>query len=63
MDIVHVPQGGALDRWSRLQRFFRYEGRFGALRFSARFDIVELTPPGEPPPGRELGPQEGAERP
>jgi hypothetical protein len=60
MDIVHVPQRRTLDRWSRLQRYFRFEGRLGGLRYGARFEIHELTPPEGPPPGREI--EGGAER-
>ena len=58
MPIVHVPPRRTLDGWSRLQRFFRFEGRLGGMRYRARFEIVELTPPDDPPAGHELRPVE-----
>ena len=59
MPIVHVPQRRTLDGWSRLQRFFRFEGRLGGMRYRAHFEVVELTAPDAPPPGQELNPPEG----
>ena len=56
MPIVHVPPRRTLDGWSRLQRFFRFEGRLGGMRYRARFEIVELTPPDDAPAGQEPGP-------
>lgn len=55
MPIVHVPQRRSPGGWATLRRFFSFQGRFGGMRYRARFEIHELTPPDEAPPGQELG--------
>lgn len=53
MRILHVPQRRPHGTWSRLQRFFRFEGRLGGMRYRANLEMVEPTPPDAPAPPRQ----------